>query len=156
MSRYLFVFNSRHLSRTCLIGIRNMIRGGPQSYHFPIEHCVILLYTKVKNCVKALTTLKFKKMILFWAVLLFFGLSYLIPIFWAVLLFFRKSARHWFSGYRCSGGFEKKRGNILRGWDPRQSFVYILSVSFSSISAAKFINLPEKNSEFGSLLFLEA
>ena len=28
VSRYLFVFNSPHLSRACLIGIRNMIRGG--------------------------------------------------------------------------------------------------------------------------------
>ena len=55
-SRYLFVFNSPHLSRTCLIGIRDMIRGGSPSYHFLIEHCVILLYTNVKICVKAFTT----------------------------------------------------------------------------------------------------
>ena len=33
-----------------------MIRGGPPSYHFPIEHCVIFLYTNVKICVKVFTT----------------------------------------------------------------------------------------------------
>ena len=58
VSRYIFVFNSPHLSRTwtCLIGICDMIRGGSPSYHFPIEHCVILLYTNVKICVKVFTT----------------------------------------------------------------------------------------------------
>ena len=83
VSRYLFVFNSPHLSRTCLIGIRDMIRGGSPSYHFPIEHCVIILYTNVKICVKAFTTntitfkftsqvLLLKKSYFFWAVLLSF------------------------------------------------------------------------------------
>ena len=31
--------------RYAVYTIRDMIRGGYPSFHFPIEHCVILLYT---------------------------------------------------------------------------------------------------------------